>query len=61
MGDPEDKTRRSSVFGEQKKGETFCNKLKSVISNKVWLALMLSLTGLFYVVTGIQYWLSIYL
>jgi sugar phosphate permease len=35
--------------------------MKSVLSNKVFLALMMSLTGLFYVVTGIQYWLPDYI
>jgi len=37
------------------------SKLKSVMSNKTFLALMMSLTGLFYVVTGIQYWLPDYI
>ena len=62
--DPNDKEsaagRRSSVFGSATK-QTFCEKLKSVVSNKVFLSLMFSLTGLFYVVTGIQYWLPEYI
>ena len=44
--------RKGSVFGVAKK-EAFCDKLKSVISNRVFLAIMVSLTGLYYVVTGI--------
>ena len=32
-----------------------------MVSNKTFLALMFSLTGLFYVVTGIQYWLPDYI
>lgn len=36
-------------------------QLKDVISNKVFVSLCLSLTGLYYVVTGIQYWTPDYL
>jgi hypothetical protein len=35
----------------------FFKKLKAVVSNKAFVSLMGCLCGLFYVVTGIQYWL----
>ena len=36
-------------------------KLKSVATNKVFLSLCLSLSGLYFVVTGVQYWTPDYL
>lgn len=55
-----DARRRSSVFGSEKK-ESFLKKLQSVVKNKIFLCLMFALTGLFYVVTGIQYYLPGYI
>lgn len=49
----------STGFGGEKK--PFMEELKSVISNKVFVALCMCLTGLFFVVTGIQYWAPDYL
>jgi sugar phosphate permease len=49
----------STGFGADK--EPFMAKLKSVISNKVFMSLCMCLTGLFFVVTGIQYWAPDYL
>jgi sugar phosphate permease len=43
------------------KHESFSKQLKSVISNSAFVCLCLSLTGLYYVVTGIQYWTPDYL
>eukprot|EP00356_Strombidium_inclinatum_P010672 CAMPEP_0170481786 /NCGR_PEP_ID=MMETSP0208-20121228/2090_1 /TAXON_ID=197538 /ORGANISM="Strombidium inclinatum, Strain S3" /LENGTH=278 /DNA_ID=CAMNT_0010754551 /DNA_START=1189 /DNA_END=2024 /DNA_ORIENTATION=- len=42
------------------KKETFRQQLKSVISNKAFVCLCLSLTGLYFVVTGVQYWTADY-
>ena len=36
-------------------------KIQSLWSNKIYLGLTSSLSGLFFVVTGIQYWLPTYL
>ena len=41
--------------------QPFREKLKAVITNKVFVCLCMSLTGLFLVVTGIQYWTPDYL
>lgn len=41
--------------------ESFQTQLRSVISNRAFVSLCLSLTGLYFVVTGIQFWLSDYL
>jgi sugar phosphate permease len=41
--------------------QPFREKLKAVITNKVFVCLCMSLTGLFFVVTGIQYWTPDYL
>lgn len=41
--------------------ETYLQKLHSLSSNTVFIKLTLSLSGLFFVVTGIQYWLPDYM
>jgi len=41
--------------------QPFMQKLKSVISNKIFVLLCGALTGLYFVVTGIQYWTPDYL
>lgn len=55
-----ERERSGSVFGSSSK-ESFCTKMKKVCTNKIFLSLMFALTGLFYVVTGIQYWLPDYI
>ena len=40
---------------------TFCQTLKSLLCNGNYLLLALCLSGLFYIVTGIQYWVTDYL
>ena len=49
-----------ALFGEEKK-EPFCQRLKSVATNKVFVSLCFSLSGLYFVVTGVQYWTPNYL
>ena len=43
------------------KKETLKQKLKSIATNKVFLLLLGCLCGLFFVVTGIQYWTPDYM
>lgn len=40
---------------------SFCSKLKILFSNKAFLIICFALTFLYYVITGIQYWVSNYL
>ena len=40
--------------------QTFFSSLKMVLTNKYYLLLCASLTGLYYIITGIQYWISDY-
>ena len=42
----------STIFGEDNE-EPFCQRLKSVASNKVFISLCLSLSNLYFVVTGV--------
>ena len=46
------------VLGEN---EGYIARIKAVITNLSFMALCITLSGLFFVVTGIQYWLSDYL
>ena len=41
--------------------QTFCQRLKSLVQNKSFVLLCVSLTGLYFIITGIQYWVSDYL
>ena len=41
--------------------QTFMQRIKIVLSNKYFLLLCISLTGLYYIITGIQYWVTDYL
>lgn len=41
--------------------QTFFQRVKSVMTNKIYLLLCGSLSGLYFVVTGIQYWISDYI
>jgi sugar phosphate permease len=41
--------------------QTFCQRLCSVISNKTYLLVVLSVSFLYYIITGIQYWVSDYM
>lgn len=53
----------ASGFGE-KKGrikQTFCEKLKIISTNGDYLKLCLGLSGLYFVVTGLQYWIPDYM
>lgn len=52
---------KSSVIKKAPKKESFASKLKSVMGNTVFICLCLGLTGLYFVVTGIQYWAPDYL
>ena len=59
-------TARRQALGQQNGngnilGESWATRLKALASNKVFVGLCLSLTGLYFVVTGIQYWLPSYL
>ena len=47
------------VHKEQK--DSLLKSLKSLIQNKAFVTLCLSLTGLYFVVTGVQYWTADYL
>lgn len=42
-------------------GDGFWTRVKGVITNKSFVSLCITLSGLFFVVTGIQYWASDYL
>ena len=53
--------RQSLAFLQDEKKESFCQRIKSVISNKVFVSLCLSLSGLYFIVTGVQYWTPDYL
>lgn len=46
------------VLGED---EGYTARIKAVVTNLSFMALCMTLSGLFFVVTGIQYWLSDYL
>lgn len=48
-------------FKDLIESEGYFTRVKSVLSNLSFAALCISLSGLFYVVTGIQYWFSEYL
>jgi len=52
---------RKSSFSKEGSDEPFCQKLKSVTTNKIFVCLCISLSGLYFVVTGIQFWASDYL
>lgn len=57
------RTRGFSMAGSfhEVKGASFCKRVKGVVTNLSFLTLCLSLSGLYFVVTGIQYWGSDYL
>jgi len=40
--------------------EGFCEKIKLIMTNKVYGLILFALTGLYFIITGIQYWLSDY-
>ena len=50
----------STGFGAEN-DQPFIKKLKSVVSNRIFLAFCSGLTGLYFVVTGVQYWTPDYL
>lgn len=41
--------------------QTFIQRIKCVLTNPYFLLLCISLTGLYYIITGIQYWVTDYL
>lgn len=41
--------------------QTFCQRLCSVMGNKNYLLVVISVTFLYYIITGIQYWVSDYM
>ena len=41
--------------------QTFCQRLKSVIFNKNYLLVVTSVSFLYYIITGLQYWMSDYM
>ena len=41
--------------------QTFCQRLCSVMGNKTYLLVVISVTFLYYIITGIQYWVSDYM
>ena len=57
--------RRTSTLGSNvfslDDNQGFIKKMKSVLQNKIFLCLCLSLTGNYFVITGIQYWTPDYL
>lgn len=40
---------------------TYCQRLKAVVTNGTFMLLCISITGLYFIVTGIQYWISDYM
>ena len=48
------------MLGENKE-QGYVSRVKAVLTNLSFMALCLSLSGLFFVVTGIQFWFSDYL
>jgi MFS family permease len=53
--------RKNSIARESVKKESLKHKLKSIATNKVFLLLLSTLCGLYFVVTGIQYWTPDYM
>ena len=49
----------SGNFGQEQ--DTFWSRVKAVMTNKSFVSLCITLSGLYFVVTGIQYWASDYL
>jgi len=41
--------------------KTFCQRLKLLFTNKAYILLCMSLTTLYFIITGIQYWGSDYM
>lgn len=50
-----------SGFSKGKDNETLKEKIQSMITNSCFIGLVFTLSGLLFVVTGLQYWVSAYM